>query len=320
MKKALVTGIAGFAGSHLSEALIANNISVYGFYHPNHPTENLDHIKNQVTLIPADILDAKSLKKEAKGESWDYVFHLAAFSSPSQSFKNPQETLENNIVGQINLLEGLFVAKSKARILIIGSADEYGRVSPKDLPINENTPLSPTSPYAVSKVAQDLLGLQYFVNHKLNTVRVRPFNHIGPRQSRLFAVSSFAHQIAVCEKRGGGTIKVGNLDTSRDFTDVRDMVRAYILALDKGTFGDVYNLGTGKAIKISDILKMMVSLGRVKIKIEVDRSRIHSHEIKTIYCDSSKFRSKTGWVPKIPLETTLSDTIEYERTKTTNPN
>ena len=314
-KKALITGIAGFAGSHLTEALIQNNISVYGFYHPNHPIENLEHIRNKITLIAGDILEGKKIKKEIKSESWDYVFHLAAFSSPSQSFINPQETLENNIVGQINILEGLVAAKSKAKILVIGSADEYGRVDPKQLPINEETPLSPTSPYAVSKVAQDLLGLQYFINNKLNIVRVRPFNHIGPRQSTLFAIASFANQIANCEIHGGGAIKVGNLDTSRDFTDVRDMVQGYILALEKGALGDVYNLGTGQAIKIADILKSMVQLARVKIQIEVDKNRRHSHDIKTIYCNSSKFRSKTGWKPKIPLETTLSDTIEYERKK-----
>lgn len=315
MKKAFITGIAGFAGSHLTEALLEKNISVFGLFHPKHPIENLEHIKDKITLVAGDILEAKKLKANLRNESWDYVFHLAAFSSPAQSFKNPQKTLENNIVGEINLLEGLVSAKSKAKILIIGSADEYGRVEPKHLPIDENTPLSPTSPYAVSKVAQDLLGLQYFINNKLQIVRVRPFNHIGPRQSHLFAIASFAAQIAQCEKKGGGTIKVGNLDTSRDFTDVRDMVKAYILALDEGELGEVYNLGSGQAVKMADILKTMVSQSSAKIRIETDKSRLHSHDIKTIYCDSKKFREKTGWAPKIPLETTLSDTIDYEREK-----
>ncbi len=314
-KKALITGIAGFAGSHLAEALLEKNISVFGFYHPRHSIDNLQEIKDKITLVACDLLDEKKVKKEIEHLSPDYVFHLAAFSSPAQSFKNPQETLKNNIVGQINLLEALVSAKSKAKILIIGSADEYGYVDPKQLPVKEDAPLLPTSPYAVSKVAQDLLGLQYFINQKLSIVRVRPFNHIGPRQAPVFVIASFASQIAQCEAKGGGTIKVGNLNASRDFTDARDMVKAYILALDKGELGDVYNLGSGHAVKISEVLKLMLKMAKVKIQIKVDKTRLHSHDIKVIYCDFSKFKSKTGWTPNIPLKTTLSDTIDYERQK-----
>ena len=313
MTKAIITGVAGFAGSHLAEALLKKNIAVFGFYHPSHPRDNLQKIKDQISLVACDVLQQKKVSSEIKNISPDMVFHLAAFSSPSQSFINPAETLENNIVGQINILESLVKIKSKAKILVIGSADEYGRV--KKLPVTEDAPLAPTSPYAVSKVAQDLLGYQYFINNKLNVVRVRPFNHIGPRQAPVFAIPSFASQIAACEAQGGGSIKVGNLDASRDFTDVRDMVEAYILALEKGTVGDVYNLGSGRAYKLKDVLEMMLKMAKVKIKIETDKSRLHKHDIKIIYCDSSKFRQKTGWSPKIPIQTTLSDTIEYEREK-----
>src|SRR3989344_4587577 len=260
MKKALITGIAGFAGSHLAEFLLSQKLLVFGFFLSNHSLANLSHLEGKINLINCDLLDSKKIEREVKLIKPNYVFHLAAFSSPKDSFKNPKETLKNNIFGQINLLESLAKIKSKSRILIVGSADEYGQVDPKNLPIDEQTPLSPISPYAVSKVAQDMLGLQFFLHHNLHIVRVRPFNHIGPRQSLSFVVPSFAAQIAELKKKGGGIIKVGNLENSRDFTDVRDMVKAYWLALEKCKYGAVYNIGSGKAVKIADILKMMIGL------------------------------------------------------------
>ena len=315
MKKVLISGIAGFAGSHLAEYLLSQKFSVYGFFLSSHPTVNLEHARNKIKLIACDLQNTRAVEKEVKLINPDYVFHLAAFSSPADSFKNPKETLKNNIFGQINLLESLVKIRSKSRILVVGSADEYGQVDPKYLPINELTPLAPVSPYAVSKVAQDMLGLQFFLHHGLQIVRVRPFNHIGPRQSHDFVVPSVAAQIAACEKKGGGTVKVGNLENSRDFTDVRDMVRAYLLALELGVIGEVYNIGSGKAIKIAKILKMMTAESKVKIVIKKDKGRIPPQDIKTIYCDFSKFENQTGWKPQIPILKTLSDTIEYERNK-----
>lgn len=313
MKKALITGIAGFAGSHLAQALLAAKMAVFGFYHPGHATENISHIKTQINLIPCDILQKAKVETAIAKISPDYVFHLAAFSSPPQSFAVPFNVLENNILGQLNLLEALLATRSKAKIVIVGSADEYGNVTPKDLPIKEDTHLAPLSPYAVSKVAQDILGLQFFLHHKLSIVRLRPFNHIGPRQSPSFVISAFAAQIAILEKAGGGEMKVGNLESYRDFTDVRDMVQAYILAAQKGRHGEVYNVGSGRAVKIADILATFLSLAKVKIRVKQDRSLFHRGDIKIIYCDFSKFRNQTGWQPKIPLAKTLSDTIEYER-------
>jgi GDP-4-dehydro-6-deoxy-D-mannose reductase len=315
MMKALVTGIAGFAGSHLTEHLLEKGIEVYGFYHPKHPTENLEEVKDRIKLIACDVLDAKSVEKAVKDSSFDLVFHLAAFASPAQSFKDPQGTLKNNILGQLNILSALADIKSKARILVIGSADEYGNIDPKDLPADEDTPLAPPSPYAVSKVAQDMLGLQFYLHHKLKIVRVRPFNHIGPRQSPAFVVSAFATQIAHLESRGGGVLKVGNLQTYRDFTDVRDMVHAYLLALERGNYGEVYNLGSGRAVKIADVLKELLAMAKVKIKVVQDTRLMRPVDTKIITCDFSKFRKQTGWQPKIPISITLSDTIEYEREK-----
>lgn len=313
--KALITGIAGFAGSHLSEFLLSKKIEVSGFYLPGHSTENVDHIVDKIDLIACDLLNKKNVEEKVSKINPDYVFHLAAFASPAASFKNPKMTLENNIVGQLNLLEALVKGKSQAKILIVGSADEYGNVDPGDLPIAEDTPLAPPSPYAVSKVAQDLLGLQFFLHHKLNIVRVRPFNHIGPRQSPSFVVSAFASQIAKLEKQDGGEIRVGNLETWREFTDVKDMVVAYFLALEKGKVGSVYNIGVGKPIKVAQILKILLSLSYVKIKVAVDKKLYRPMDIVKIYCDSSKFRKETGWRPKINIAKTLSDTIDYERNK-----
>lgn len=313
MKKALITGIAGFVGSHLSEHLISRKIQVSGFYHPHHSTQNLLHLKNKINLIPCDILDKLQVEKGLNKINPDYIFHLAAFSSPSQSFTNPAQTLQNNIFGQLNLLESLVKSKSKAKILIVGSADEYGQVEKKNLPIKEETPLSPNSPYAVSKVVQDLLGYQFFTSYGLNIIRVRPFNHIGPRQPSMFVVPSFISQIASLEKIGGGVIKVGNLESARDFTDVRDVVRAYLLALEKGKKGEVYNIGSGKAVKIKDILEIIFSLSPAKITIEKDKKLFRPTE--SSYLDYSKFKKQTGWEPEIPIKTTLSDTINYERSK-----
>ncbi len=315
MKKALITGASGFVGSHLAEYLVAQNISVTGFAHPHHPIDNLKDVKNKINIIKIDILNKSLLEKYLEKENFDFIFHLAAFSSPSQSFKNPKETLENNIIGQLYLLESLAKNKSKSKVLIIGSADEYGEVKEEKLPINEETNFAPASPYAVSKVAQDMLGLQFFLHHKLHIVRVRSFNHIGPRQSKAFVVPAFASQIAELEKTNGGKIKVGNLNSWRDFTDVRDIVRAYLLALQKGIPGEVYNIGSGKLFKIEEILKILLSFSKAKIEVIKDKSRIRLTEIQKSSCDFTKFKKQTGWEPIIPIAKTLSDTIEFERNK-----
>lgn len=315
MRKALVTGIAGFAGSHLSELLLKEHIEVFGFYHPSHSTENINHIKDKLNLIACDVLVKKTVEESTKKIKPDLVFHLSAFSSPPQSFLNPQATLNNNIEGQLNLLESLAKINSNAKILIIGSSEEYGDIPKKYLPANEDTPFAPTSPYAVSKIAQDMLGLQFFLHNKLKIVRVRPFNHIGPRQAPMFVVPSFASQVAQLEKQGGGILKVGNVETYRDFTDVRDMVKAYLLALDMGKFGEVYNIGSARSIKIKEVLEKLLSFTKAKIKIQVEKSRLRTKDTQEVICNFTKFKKQTGWEPKIPIDTTLFDTIEYERSR-----
>ncbi len=316
MTKVLITGISGFVGSHLAEYLVSQNFDVSGFAHPDHAKDNLKSILGKIDLHNINLLDFENIKDSFKKNKYDLIFHLAAFSSPPQSFKNPQETLTNNIIAQVNLLETIIALNSEASILIVGSADEYGDVLEKNLPIVEETELKPTSPYAVSKLTQDYLGLQYHLSHNLKVVRVRPFNHIGPRQSEAFVVPSFAKQIAQIEKTGKeGTINVGSLDTYRDFTDVRDMVKAYLLALEKGDSGDVYNIGSGQVYKIEEILNILLSFTETKIKVKQKQELVRKKDIKLISCDFSKFKIKTGWNPEIPINKTLLDTIEYERNK-----
>lgn len=313
MKRALITGIAGFAGSHLADLLLQKGFEVYGYYLSSYYLTNLDHIRTKIELLPVDTLDSGQVSTTISRINPDYVFHLAASSSPAQSFKDPVGTLQNNIFGEINILDALVRIRSKARILIIGSAEEYGLVEKKYFPLDEEAPLKPASPYAVSKVAQDFLGYQYFLHEKLHIVRVRPFNHIGPRQSKAFVVPAFAAQIAEIEKKGEGVIEVGNLNSLRDFTDVRDMVNAYLLALLAGKPGEVYNIGSGKLVKISELLKTLISFSDAKIKVKIDKTRCAPVEIKSISCNNLKFKEATGWEPKIPLKTTLFDTMKYER-------
>ena len=316
MKKVLITGITGFAGSYLAEHLLSSKkYDISGTYLLEESLSSVEHVKDKLNLIKADLSDEKSVYKIIKDTSPDMIFHLAALTSPFDSFSNPTQTLTNNISLQVNLLEavrkyGLFNTK----ILIISSADIYGLVAKEDLPIDEQTPLMPTNPYSVSKIAQDFLGLTYFLTYKLKIVRVRPFNHIGPRQSPNFVVSSFAKQIAEIEKgKKQPILHVGNLETKRDFTNVKDMVRAYVLAIEKGKYGEAYNIGSGISYEISDILNKLISLSKACIKIEKDEALSRPSDNPELVCDARKFIELTGWKPQISIETTLKETLDYWR-------
>ena len=316
MKTALVTGITGFAGSYLAEYLLSTKkYSVSGTYLLKESLRNVDAIKNRLHLVKIDLSNAKNVSDIINDISPSVIFHLAALTSPADSFRNPTETLTNNISLQINLMEA--VRKNNlldTRILIVSSGEIYGVVKKEDLPIDEETPLNPTNPYSVSKIAQDFLGLTYFLSYNLKIVRVRPFNHIGPRQSPQFVVSSFAKQIAEIEKgKRKPILKVGNLEARRDFTDVKDMVRAYAAALEKGKIGDVYNIGSGISYKISDILNKLVSMSSSKIKIEKEEGLLRPSDNPELVCDPTKFVKLTGWKSEISIEETLKDTLDYWR-------
>lgn len=316
MKKVLITGISGFAGSYLAEYLVSKReFDIYGTYLFEESKENVNKVKDHIGLIKADLSKEDQVFDIIKKVRPFLIFHLAALTSPADSFKNPKETVINNIALQINLLEAVRENKLfDTRILIVSSADIYGLVSEKDLPIDEETKLMPTSPYSVSKIAQDFLGLTYFLSYGLKTIRVRPFNHTGPRQSPHFVVASFAKQIAEIEKgKKKPILSVGNIEAKRDFTNVKDMIRAYSLAIEKGKIGEVYNIGSGISYKISDILNTLVSMSKVKIKIEKDGALIRPSDNPDLICDPRKFVSLTNWKPEISIETTLKDTLDYWR-------
>lgn len=313
--KALITGVTGFAGSHLAEHLVSKKqYDVSGTYLLAQGISNLDKVKNEVELFRIDLMFPEECNKLIKKIKPDLVFHLAALPSPANSFKNPQETLTNNIIAEVNILNAIKINNLlNTKILVISSADIYGIVKKENLPIDENTPLMPLSPYAVSKIAQDFLGLQYFLSYNLKIVRIRPFNHIGPRQSSHFVVASIAKKIAEIKKRKAQFLSVGNLESRRDFTDVRDMVRAYEMALEKGKVGDVYNIGSGVSYKISDILHKMILLSTKEIKIRIDKGLLRPIDNPDLVCDASKFIRLTKWKPEIDIDTTLKDTLDYWR-------
>ncbi len=315
-RKVLITGITGFAGSFLAEHLLAQKeYIISGTYLTSASLANVVHIKKDLNLVLINLLDKDKVFELVSKIKPDLIFHLAALSSPSDSFKSPAETITNNVAAQVNLLEAVRLKNLiNSRILITSSADIYGVVSEKDLPIDESTPFMPANPYAVSKITQDFLALQYFISYKLNIIRVRPFNHIGPRQAPGFVVSDFAKRIAQIETVAEKPIlRVGNLNAKRDFTDVRDMVDAYILALEKGSVGSVYNIGSGKAYSIEEILNILLSMAKVKITVEVDSKLIRPSDTPKLICNNNKFMQTTGWKPTIPIEQTLKDTLDYWR-------
>lgn len=314
MQKALITGITGFAGSHLAELLLREKIQVHGIKRWRSKTENIDHIQHKIELHEADLLDAHSLYKIIEEVRPNYIFHLAAQSFVKSSWASPANTMETNVTGSVHLFEAIRKSDLPITIQIACSSEEYGKVLPSELPIKETNPLRPLSPYAVSKVAMDYLGYQYHQSYGMRIVRTRGFNHTGPRRGDVFSESTFAKQIAEIEQgKKEPVVYVGNLDAQRDYTDVRDMVRAYFLAVQKCEHGEVYNICTGKAWRIGDVLDLFLSLSKVKIKVKKDPARMRPSDVEVLVGDSTKFVSKTGWQPEIPFEQTLEDLLDYWR-------
>ena len=316
MKRALVTGITGFVGSHLAEYLLKEGLEVIGTTRPRSKTENIDHLKAQVTLVEADIRDYASVLGIVDKYYPSYIFHLAAQSFVPMSWKAPSETLVTNIVGTANVLEALKFLEvgEDVKVLVAGSSEEYGLVVGNELPIREINQLRPQSPYGVSKVAADLLTQQYFRSYGIQAVVSRAFNHTGPRRGEVFVSSNFAKQLVEIEKGKREKIMVGNLQARRDFSDVRDIVRAYWLAIEKGQVGEAYNICSGVAISIEELLLKMVKMTSVLPKTIVeDIDRLRPSDVPVLVGDCSKFKEQTGWEPKIPLEKTLEDLLNYWR-------
>ncbi len=311
--RALITGAGGFVGAHLCAYLLAHtDWELLGTVYP-HPVE-AQPPDPHLRLTHADLRDPEGVQALVEEVQPDYVFHLAAQSIPSESFADPWGTLETNIRSQLNILHSVRLLGLNTRILVIGSNEEYGRPEEGELPFTEETPLRPPNPYAVSKVTQDLMGLQFYLAYGMDVVRVRPFNHTGPGQSPRFVVPAFASQIARIEAGlQEPVMRVGNLDAARDFSDVRDIVRGYHLAVTRGEPGEVYNLASGQPRSVRGLLETLLGYSQVEIRVEIDPERYRPVDVPEVYGSAAKFRQRTGWMPQIPFEQTLRDTLEYWR-------
>ncbi len=313
--KVLITGITGFAGSHLADYVLKEKLgTVIGIHRWRSDMRNIRHIIDKIDLHECDLRDAFSVRDLIEAVRPDKIFHLAAQSFVPTSWKAPTESLTTNIVGQLNIFEAVRKLKISPWIQLACSSEEYGMVYENELPIKETNPLRPLSPYAVSKIGQDMLGYQYFCSFGIKAVRTRTFNHTGPRRAHVFVVSDFARQIVDIEKGlRDPVIHVGNLDARRDFTDVRDIVRAYWLSLEKCEAGEVYNICSGTTWYIRDMLNMLIERSKVKIGIQQDPDRMRPSDVEVLLGDASKFRQATGWKPEIPFEQTLEDILNYWR-------
>lgn len=311
--KALITGISGFVGSHLAGYLLAHTDwqvagTVYGPYH------NILPLRDQLELYPAELSRLPVVEFVLDLARPDVIFHLAAMAVTGKSWRDPAATLQVNAGMQANILQAVVDLELDCRVLVVGSSEEYGAVPADRLPIGEQTPFRPLNPYAVSKVAQDMLGLQYHLSHGLDVVRVRPFNHIGPRQGLGFVVPDFASQVARIEAgQQEAVMRVGNLEARRDFTDVRDVVRAYHLLAMHGESGAVYNVGSGQAHAIQEVLDGFVARSAVPIQVEPDPARMRPSDVPLVLCDYGRLHACTGWRPTVPFEQSLADVLDYWR-------
>lgn len=309
--KALIIGGAGFVGSYLIDHLLEDcgwTIAVTKL-----ENEIIEH-KN-IMVYNLNILDKQSIITLLKEIRPDYIIHLAAQSSVSLSWTNPALTIDVNIKGSVNVLDSVRELDYKPRILLIGSGEEYGHILPEETPIKENNLTRPGNIYAATKACQNMIGKIYADAYQMDIIMVRAFNHIGPKQAPIFVVSDFCKQVAEIERGLRElVIKVGNLSAKRDFTDVRDVVRAYSLLLQKGKSGETYNVGSGKAIAIEEILQLILSYSKADITVEVDNNKLRPVDVPIIEADIRKLQQITGWLSTISLDETIQQTIDYWRT------
>lgn len=303
--RTLITGINGFVGRHLA-----------AFLKRERPQHHLFGTAIESGLPPGvdgwklDLCEKESTRKLIKAVKPDVIFHLAAQAFVPRSFEYPWETLQNNILAQLNVLEACLSAGIQPRIVVISSGGIYGTVAPDELPISENAELRPNSPYNVSKVAQDLLGYQYYFSHGLPILRARPFNHFGPGQNRRFMTPDFAMQVAQMEKGAEPILRVGNLESRRDFTDVRDIVRAYVDLAEQGEAGAAYNIASGVSRSVGDVVAVLQELTSIRFRVAVQQERLRPSDSPDNIGDASRLRAATGWRPQIPFRQTLKDILE----------
>ena len=315
--RVLITGITGLIGSHLAEYLLSlGDVEVFGFKRWRSQTENIAELASKTTLLEGDIEDPYSVQRALERSLPDRIFHLAAQSYPSESWDAPVATFNTNVIGTIHLLQGARKIVPEAQVLIACSSAEYGFISPDEVPITEDHPLRPLSPYGVSKVAQELLGLQYHLCFGMKVYLARFFNQVGTRQGDRCSIQTFARQIAEAEMTGGrGIVYHGNLSPRRDFLDARDGVRAIWLLMERGQPGKPYNICSGQARQMKAILEELIDLSPATVQAQVDPSRLRPVDEPILVGDRSRLTQDTGWEPQVPFSQTLRDVLEYWRQK-----
>lgn len=310
-----ITGINGFVGSYLAEFLLENNCRTGGMVRSLDKIENILHIKDHLYLAEADLSNIESLKKGISEFKPDIIFHLAGQSNVPLSWQKARETIETNVIGTLNLLYAVKNSGLNPRLVIISTGDLYKPIF-TEIPVDETFPVLPQNPYATSKYTMEFLVHQFGRYFGLDYIILRPFSHIGPRQVPNFVMSDFCIQIALIEKGVKFPVmKVGNLRVKRDYTDVRDVVRAYWLIAEKGRIGEVYNVASGKCYNLGDLLNRLIEFSSVSIRIEIDRTKFRSNDIPIKLGSAQKLHGVTGWKPEIPIEQTLKDVLEWWRKK-----
>jgi GDP-4-dehydro-6-deoxy-D-mannose reductase len=317
--KVLITGITGFVGSHLADYALARRVDVHGFkrYHLSN-LKNIVHIEDRINWTDCDMMDAKSVIKAIARIRPDVIYHMASQSFVSPSWNHPTVYMDANYRMTVNLFEACLEAGVSPKIHIPGSGEEYGDIAEEELPINLRTELRPVNPYAVTKVAQDLIAYVYFRSYGTQVVRTRAFNHEGPRRDRVFGIPWYAYQVAKIE-RGlqPPVVKVGHIDDLRNFTHVKDMVNAYWLAVEKCDVGTLYLIGSEDPSHVHtfrECVEILIRISKVShATYEVDPQYVRPTQVPRLICDASDFTRKTGWAPTIPFDTILLDTLEYWR-------
>jgi GDP-mannose 4,6-dehydratase len=313
--KVLITGVTGFVGSHLAEYILdMGGHDVYGLCRWRSPRDNLAKVYNKIKMLEADLCDLGALIRHFETVKPDVIFHLAAQSYVLTSFNSPVQTLWANVIGTTNLLEAVRITGIDPVIHICSSSEVYGQVREEDVPIKESCPFRPASPYAVSKVGEDMVAYQYWLSYGIKTIRTRMFTHTGPRRGDVFAFSAFSKQIAAAELGlKDAVIRVGNLKSVRTICDVRDAVRAYWKLVNECTPGEVYNIGGNKTLEVGEALDMLLGFSKTECKVEVDKELLRPSDVTLQIPSTEKFRNETGWEPEIPLEKTLEDILDYWR-------
>lgn len=323
IKKIFITGITGFAGSHLAEYVVHNHpgVEVYGLVRCSSSKENLLHIRDKIHLLDGNLIDYNAIFYPLEQIKPDCIFHLAANTFVQYSFTNPISVLFDNGIGTINLLEATRFLKMTENydptVVIVSSSEVYGKVEEHELPITEKQILRPLSPYAVSKAYEDMLANQYWMSWQMKIIRSRAFSQTGPRRSPIFVASNFAKQIAEIELGlKEPVIEVGNLDSIRTFSDVRDVVKAYWLLAHKGEYGDVYNICGTEVVRIKELLELLLELSNCKnVHVEVKPERMRPSDVTLQIPTCEKFMKLTGWKPEISFTQTLLDLLNYWRHK-----